>query len=212
MEFPVNEGKEWRIRIHDVVPLDHIKSWLQRYATSYLLVHHESGSERPHHHIWIATSHAEQTIRKLPKYLKLTNGNSDFSIQKCDPIRRTEYLQYMFNLKNGNKPDFVAEVGVPDWNQYKESAALCTQEYKEKKKEKAVTKMDMIDWLIANPPERGWFEEEELFDAIIKRSREVRTVFSVNAIREIIIYVGHCRGQGQLPNSVKSAVLKIFHN
>jgi len=84
---------EWRIRIHDVILPQAILQWVEKRATEYLVVHHTNGSERPHHHAWIKTDFAEQTIRKLPKDLKLTNGNSDFSIQKCDPQRREEYLQ-----------------------------------------------------------------------------------------------------------------------
>lgn len=202
---------EWRIRIHNVTNVRTV-SWALHYATSYLIVHHEGGSERPHFHLWMQTEFAEQTIRKLPKHLNLTNGNSDFSIQKCDPTRRDEYLQYMFNLKNGNKPTFVAEKGVPQWKEYEERAAQSTVEYvANKKKEKAFTKNDMIEYLINNPPEAGYHTEEELFDEIIKVSRNHKTVFSINAMREIIVYTGWCRGDKILANNVRASVLKIFH-
>jgi len=73
----------------------------------------------------------------------------------------------MFNLKNGNTPTFVAEKGVPDWKQYEERAAQSTEEYvARKKKEKAFTKMDMINHFLSieNPT---YDTIEELYDVIM---------------------------------------------
>lgn len=69
-------------------------------ATTSVLVHHVLPHGNPHYHAYIETDIKENTLRQRIKRLGYTA--SDFSIKKCDPERKHDYVQYLFNHKHGN--------------------------------------------------------------------------------------------------------------
>jgi len=200
---------EYRLRL-DKVPtfcMVDLDRYLTKYATEYLLVRHEPKKDNVHYHAWIRTTFADSTIRlMLTKHMPYLKGNKGHSVQACDPIRRDEFLQYLFNRKHGNLATFEKEVGVPNWDEYRLLANESTIEYIKSKK--TFTKNDCVELLLALP--REWVSEEELFRATMTVARERKTVFSVNAIRDIIVAVGYHNGTQQTKSTMEQAVLKIF--
>jgi len=198
---------EYRIRVDEVPGFDRLalERYLEKYADQHLLVRHELPSNI-HYHIWIDTKYADSTIRmmitsKMP-YLK---GNGGHSVQACDPARRDEYLQYMFNRKQGNRAYFVSEKGFPNWEEYKERAEKATEEFLTKKG--SFTKNDCVEAILAEGKE---YTIDELFDRVISLTRKHKVVFSVNAIRDIIVYAGYNGGDRDCRGTVKGSVLRIF--
>ena len=200
---------EFRMRM-DHVPafsMVDLDRYLTKYATAYLLVRHEPKKDNVHYHVWMETRFADSTIRLvLTKYMPYLKGNKGHSVQACDPTRRSEYLQYLFNRKHGNNAIFQKEVGVPDWDDYRTLANQATIEYIKTKK--TFTKNDCVELLLAMP--REWDSEEELFKTVLTISRQRKTVFSINAIRDILISVGYEHGTQQVKMTVEHAVLRIF--
>ena len=196
--------------------VDHVASfsmldldrYLSKYADEYLLVRHEPKKTDVHYHIWMKTKYAEVTIRMmLTKHLPYLKGNAGHSVQACEPARRGEYLQYLFNRKHGNLASYVKDVGVPDWADHQLKANEATVEYIKNKKG-SYSKNDCIDELIAL--NREW-NEDELFDAVMTATRRHKTVFSINAIRDVIIAVAYHNGTQATKTLVKDTVMRIFH-
>lgn len=75
-------------------------------ATTSVLVHHVLPHGNPHYHAYIETELKENTLRQRIKRLGLTA--SDFSLKKCDPNRKDEYIQYLFNQKHDNIPTLIS--------------------------------------------------------------------------------------------------------
>jgi len=185
-----------------------LERYLSKYATSYLLVRHEPRSNNPHYHAWFSTEYADSTVRlMLTKHMPYLKGNEGHSVQACDPLRRDEYRQYLFNRKEGNLATFVKELAVPDWERFRDLANECTIEYIKSKK--VFSKNDCIEHILCMQ-HNNWESEGDVFDVIMKLSRERKTVFSINAIRDIIIAVGYHDGTQALRATVKDAVLKVF--
>ena len=70
------------------------------------------------------------------------------------------------------------------------------------------SKNDCIEELLAL--NREW-NEEELFDAVMTATRRHKTVFSINAIRDVIIAVAYHAGTQAARATVREAVMKVFH-
>jgi len=188
---------------------DNVTSWLYRLSESYLLVSHtDLYGKNPHFHAWIETKYQEITIRSKIKQLDETLiGNKRYSLSKCDPTRADEYRTYLFNLKRSNIPSFVSHNNVPDWKQYQDASNALTQQYFDNKP-KHYSKNDCITELLRAPTHRSF---HELYWEILSLSRKHGVVFSINAIREIIIYVGHFdTSNPHLTNDTALSVLKIF--
>lgn len=184
-----------------------LERYLTKYAVHYLLVRHEPRTDNVHYHAWISTEYADSTVRMmLTKHMPYLKGNEGHSVQACDPPRRDEYLQYLFNRKNGNLSAFVKEVGVPDWDRFRILANESTIEYIKSKK--VFSKNDCVEHLLAI--EKEWTSEEELFKVVMQVSRQRKTVFSINAIRDIMVTVGYHNGTQQTRATMENAVLKIF--
>jgi len=184
-----------------------LERYLNKYATSYCLVRHEPKKDNVHYHAWFETTYADVTVRMmLTKMLPYLKGNGGHSIQDCDPLRHAEYKQYLFNRKYGNLATFVKEVNVPDWEDYQRKANEATVEYIKTKK--VFSKNDCIETLLAMPKE--WTSDEELFRAVMTVARQRKTVFSINAIRDIIVTVGYHNGTQETRSTMEHAVLKVF--
>jgi len=200
---------EYRLRLDKVAAFSMVDldRYLTKYATAYLLVRHEPKKDNVHYHAWISTPNADSTIRlMLTKHMPYLKGNGGHSVQACDSTRRSEYLQYLFNRKHGNLATFEKEVGVPEWDDYRLLANQATIEYVNTKK--TFTKYDCVELLLAMPCE--WASEEELFRTIMTITRQRRTLFSINAIRDIMIAVGYEHGTQQTKSTMEHAVLRIF--
>lgn len=191
--------------IHDLVE-DQLISWLTKYGKRCLVVKHTPVTDNEHYHAWIDSEYKEVTLRmSFKQYIAEARGNKDYALQKCDPERYEEYLTYMFNRKNGNKADYVCDREV-DWNKYMEKSNQLTDEYFEKKGIK--TKNDIITFLLATDKEYG--SPVEIFDKVMEVSKANGIVLSINAIREIIVYVGYNGGDRRCKSTVVESVLKIF--
>jgi len=190
---------------------DKVISWLHRLAESYLLVsHNDLYQKNPHFHAWIETKYQEITIRSKIKQLDETLiGNKRYSLSKCDAERQEEYKTYLFNLKRNNLPSFVSHKNVPHWKQYQEASSQLTDEYLNSKTNK-YSKNDCITELLRNPVHRTF---HTLYWEILNLSRKHGVVFSINAIREIIIYTAHFDSSNpHLTNDSALSVLKIFNH
>lgn len=192
-------------KINDQIE-DQLVCWLKKYGDRWLVVHHETISENPHYHAWIESKYKEVTLRMSFKtYLKGIQGNKDFCLQKCDDERYEEYLTYMFNKKNGNRANMISVKDL-DWEMYKARSESLTEEYFENKKVK--TKNDIISLLLSNNKE--YETVESIFDDVMEFSKANGVVLSINAIREIIVYVGYNGGSRECRGTVRCSVLKIF--
>jgi len=201
---------EYRIRVDhvDQFSMLDLDRYLCKYATAYLLVRHEPKKTNVHYHIWLETKYADVTVRMmLTKHMPYLKGNAGHSVQACDPLRRGEYLQYLFNRKEGNLATYVKEQGVPNWEEYQRLSNEATVEYIKTKK--VFSKNDCIEHILCLK-HHNWETEGDVFDMVMKLSRERKTVFSINAIRDIIIAVGYHDGTQALRSTVKDAVLKVF--
>lgn len=191
--------------IHDLVQ-DQLVKWLNKYGNRWLVVKHIPLTDNEHYHAWIESEYKEVTLRmSFKQYLTEARGNKDYAIQKCDPERYEEYLTYMFNKKNGNKADYVADKGI-EWLPYQEKSEQLTQEYFEHQGKK--TKNDIISFLLSKGKEYG--SVDEIYDEVMATSKANGVVLSVNAIREIIVYVGYSGGDRNCKLTVRQSVLKIF--
>lgn len=200
---------EYRLRL-DKVPtfcMVDLDRYLNKYATAYLLVRHEPRKDNVHYHVWIRTIFADSTIRlMLTKHMPYLKGNKGHSVQACDPKRRSEFFQYLFNRKHGNLATFEKEVGVPEWDDYRQLANQSTVEYIKTKK--IFSKNDCVELLLAT--EKEWVHEDDLFKTVMRVQRERKVLFSINAIRDIMIAVGYHNGTQQTRETMEHAVLRIF--
>lgn len=198
LDLPISDG-------------DKVVSWIAALSTSHLLVsHNDLYGKNPHFHAWIETKYQEITIRSKIKSLdEELIGNKRYSLSKCDPERAEEYKTYLFNLKRNNIPSFVSHNQVPHWKQYQEASSRLTDEYLTTKTNK-YSKNDCITDLLRNPTHRTF---HTLYWEILSLSRKHGVVFSVNAIREIIIYTAHFdTSNPHLTNDTALSVLKIFYH
>jgi len=201
---------EYRIRVDAVTAFSMVDldRYLLKYATAYLLVRHEPVKTDVHYHIWMSSAHAEVTVRMmLTKHMPYLKGNGGHSISACDPLRKDEYLQYLFNRKHGNLATYVSDVGVSDWQDFQLKSNQCTVEFIKNKKG-TYSKNDCIEELISHG--REW-NEDDLFDAIMVTVRRHKTVFSINAIRDVIVAVAYHSGTQAAKHTVREAVMKVFH-
>jgi len=137
--------------------------WLETVGTDLVLVHHvlpqmegtkwDTGEPRPdttnpHYHFYLNTTY--KSVQSLGYQLKKTFNlsKSDWSIKPCDPTRRDEYWQYLFNEKHGNKVRLVKS--FTDLEAHKLKALAISEDFKgrHKGKPKAVTQWDLIDQLV----------------------------------------------------------------
>jgi len=200
---------QYRVRVDAPAQFDleHLNRYLNKYATSYLLVRHEPVNPNIHYHIWMETAYADSTIRlMLTNIMPYLKGNGGHSIQQCDPLRTGEYKQYLFNRKQGNRSFFISQVGVDDWEDYQRKSNEATEEFLSTKK--SYTKNDCIEDLIAMKSD--WSDPNEIFEVVMSFSRKKKTVFSINAIRDVIIAVGYNSGTQACRETVRSSVLKVF--
>lgn len=186
---------------------DQLISWLDKYGDRYLVVKHEPVSENRHYHAWIASKFKEVTLRmSIKKYIPDLEGNKDYAIQKCDVERYEEYLTYMFNRRGGNKSTFMCHKELSDWQTYEEKSIQLTEDYYKSKGVK--TKNDIINILLSSGNE--YETPNDIFDEVMAISKNNSIVLSINAIREIIVYVGYNAGSRNCRGTVRQSVLKIF--
>jgi len=202
---------QYRIRV-DSVPsfsmLD-LKRYIDKYATSYCLVRHEPVSPNVHYHIWLETNNADSTVRlMLTKHMPYLKGNAGHSVQMCDPLRKEEYLQYLFNRKHGNRAFFESQLGVDNWEVFQERSNIATEEYLAVKKGKQYSKNDCVEDLIAINAQ--WTNLEDIFHTAMELARKKKTVFSINALRDIMVAVGYNAGTQGSRQHVLATVMKIF--
>lgn len=191
--------------IHDQIQ-DQLIAWLNKYGNRWLVVKHTPLSDNEHYHAWIDSSFKEVTLRmSFKSYIKNIQGNKDYALQKCDPARYEEYLTYMFNKKGGNKADYVASREVA-YEHYEQCSQQLTDDYFTRKGVK--TKNDIISFLLSSNKEYG--SPDEIYDEVMATSKANGIVLSINAIREIIVYVGHNAGNRNCKLTVRQSVLKIF--
>lgn len=192
----------------------YLEDWLKLRAIRFLVVNHRLPIENEHYHIWMESKFKPVTIRmEFPKKFNVS-GNKDFCIQDCDPIRKDEFLQYMFNRKKLNVSTFVAEQGVPDWEAYKLKADEATVEYLEAKEKSKFSKDDCINLITTKYSEelKNW-SADQLLSIIISESKSRKSIFSINAIRDIILYIGVLTNLGELSSdrtTYRYAVLRAF--
>jgi len=199
---------EYRCRVDEVkdFKMEDLERYLTRYAVKHLLVRHELPNN-VHYHFWMETEKADVTIRmNITKYMPYCKGNGGHSIQVCDTDRKDTYLQYLFNRKKQNRAFFVSESGVPNWEHYKQLADESTADYIEKKKS-TFSKFDCIETLLALNVEHN---VDDMFDHIMELTKKHRVVFSANAIRDIIIAVGHHSGDQKTRAYARESVLRFF--
>lgn len=137
--------------------------WLETVGTDLVLVHHvlpqmegtkwETGephpdTTNPHYHFYLNTTY--KSAQSLAYQLKKTFNvaKTDWSIKPCDPTRRDEYWQYLFNEKHGNKVRLVKS--FTDLEAHKLKAHAISEDFKgrHKGKPKAVTQWDLIIELV----------------------------------------------------------------
>jgi len=211
---------EYRLRI-DAEPEKHLAlaEWVKSFASEFLLVRHTDKNQRNEHvHGWIKTHLALPSVRlriknTYPQYY----GNKGYSLTPCDEERRDEYRTYMFNLKKGNIPFFIAQVGVPQWVELRDAAKALTDEYHEKTKN-SYTKNDCLTEVLQYYATRNevWCAMG-CYAHVLEMSRKHNVLFSINAVRDIIMYsshfaVGDPDGPTRTPaTTLRDAVLKIFY-
>lgn len=209
---------EYRLRI-DVEPEKHeaLTQWVKSFASEFLLVRHTDKNQRNEHvHGWIRTLLALPTVRlRIKKTYPECYGNKGYSLTPCDESRRDEYLTYMFNLKKGNIPYYISQEGVPQWGTYREAASTLTDEYHEKTKN-SYTKDDCLTECLQIYATRNMiFTASGAYDLVLELSRKHHVLFSINAVRDIIMYVSHFAPgdpDGHRRNTVKESILKIFYS
>jgi len=96
----------YRIRLDEKSDLNVAEFIEATKPQSYVLVHHVLPHGNPHYHAFLECEIKEQTLRQRIKRAGLSA--SDFSLKKCDPTRKDEYIQYLFNEKHGNRFTLVA--------------------------------------------------------------------------------------------------------
>lgn len=99
----------YRIRIDEKPELDLPRLMTVLGHESHVIVHHVLPNQiNPHYHIYLVTKLKQANLRKRFKAELPTVQKSDYSIKACDEQRSSEYVQYMFNTKHGNKPTLVS--------------------------------------------------------------------------------------------------------
>lgn len=127
-----------------------LMEWLTTVGTDLVLVHHilpqrqgirwetqkpVEDTTNPHYHFYLNTSYksvqslAYQLKKKFTRLVK-----TDWSIKPCDPERREEYFQYLFNEKHGNKWRLVK--AFTEMDLYIKRAAEVTADFATRRKEK----------------------------------------------------------------------------
>lgn len=189
-----------------------VTEWVTKFCDNFLVVSHTDMKGNNHHfHLWLVTKLVDISVRSRVRSLDQSIiGNKRYSLSPCDSARTSEYLTYMFNLKNGNIPRFISQKGLPDWETFKDASAELTLEYQSTKKQ-SYSKNDCITDLLQ---ELGSINHTVdfgvLFDKVISRSRQHGVVFSINAIREIIMYVAYCDPKERLKTDARYVVLQYF--
>lgn len=205
----------------DVEPERHaaLTQWVQSFASEFLLVRHTDRNQRNEHvHAWLQCDLALPTVRlRIKKQYPALYGNKGYSLTPCDEERKDEYLTYMFNLKKGNIPYFIAENGVPNWETFREASSKLTDDYHEKTKNSYSKNDCLTDILQVYARRDQIFCVSGCYSLILEKSRQHGVLFSINAVRDIIMYTSHFAvgdpdGPTHTPATrLREAVLKVFY-
>lgn len=146
---------------------DTLTQWLKSVGNEIIIVHHilpqvegakwespdipRGDTTNPHYHYFLNTTY--KSVQSLGYQLKkafVSLSKNDWSIKPCDPTRRDEYWQYLFNGKHGNKVRLVTS--FTDLSQHQLKAEAITEDFKTrhlKGKGKQITQWDIIDQLVS---------------------------------------------------------------
>lgn len=178
--------------------------WLETVGTDLILVHHVlpqmegtkwdtlkpyEDTTNPHYHFYLNTSY--KSAQSLAYQLKktFTVGKTDWSIKPCDPERRDEYWQYLFNEKHGNKVRLIKS--FTDLETHKLKAQAISEDFKGRHKGKAkevtqwqlITELvDMIKTMAIDPA-----NTTEISELCIKMHIRHRKAFCFYSIERIVV-------------------------
>lgn len=118
----------FRIRI-DSDHLDRnmaIESWVKSYD-HVLVAHVLPGNRNRHYHIFLdAPFKSEQSCRYNVSKMSGTSG-TERSVTFCDPARKDEYIQYLFNRKHGNVWTLIST--TIDTTEHQQKALLVKEDF-----------------------------------------------------------------------------------
>lgn len=199
-------------------------------SNEVLVVHHVLPHGNPHIHAYLKTDLKEQCLRQRIK--RLGYAASQFSLKTCDPDKKDEYIQYLFNKKHDNIPTLLHVDNID--SQHLDRLQTQAQEYHDEyktntttKRTKQLTLYDLAQEVekIVNPDltvndlgptvhtrmTQGSAEELEAYtDATIKVLKKHKKAFDMFLIRKVIITAMSNNERGI--KRIKQNVLNYFIN
>lgn len=195
---------EFRVRVDRDAIDEQFVAYLKERTTRYVLVHHTPGhGENPHYHAYVETKY---TANNWSTYLKKAfnlSGNQEYSSPKCDPDRRLEYIQYLFNTKKGNVARLVAYDGFSplDIATHMENATQVAKEFDAKlKAAKKLTKFDIAERVAASYGVNT--HPHVIYDAIVELLHKNRMCSGIFVIKDIMATTLAMNNSHQLRDAV----------
>lgn len=130
----------FRLRVDEVNPT--VQEQLSKLLSGHehVLVKHVLPHGNPHFHAYADLEYnSRQALRYQVDKLCKTKTAAERSVTECDPARKDEYIQYLFNTKHGNQWLLVSS--TMDTTQHQANAGAVAEEFeatrppKEKKKQ-----------------------------------------------------------------------------
>lgn len=203
---------KFRVRIDD-------KPLLREELTSYLegkdhvLVHHVLPSGNPHFHFFIDMPliKSQQSYRYQIK-VKFKVSGSDFSVKQCDEDKVEEYIQYLFNEKNGNKPTLVSS--SRDVSEHQRKARVVADEFANRQSSKKETisswglAMELRKMINQYPDHLREYEVYTQFihDAIKVHEKHQKSYCEFSLLRVIQTAMGDSKWTGALIEKVHKKI------
>lgn len=195
---------EFRVRVDRDGIDDQVVAFLKERTERYVLVHHVPGhGENPHYHAFVETKY---TANNWSTYLKRAfnlKGNQEYSSPKCDPDRRLEYIQYLFNTKKDNVPRLVGYEGFSalDIATLAENAKTMAAEFQTRlKTAKKLTKFDIAERVAQHHGPNT--HPHVIYDAVVELLHKNRMCTGIFVIKDIMATVLTMSNSTQLREQV----------
>ena len=185
---------------------DGLLAWLTNSGKDIILVHHilpqmeglkwdtqepYPDTTNPHYHFYLDTTYksVQALAYQIKKKFTMLN-KTDWSLKPCDPERREEYWQYLFNNKHGNTWRLVST--YTPMEVFIERANHVTQSFEERRKERLKTKtgydisMELAEWI-----RQMDYTERDNYKPItlhaIKLHRQYKKAFCLFSLERVVI-------------------------
>jgi len=210
----------FRLRVDEVNP--NVQEEITNLVSGHehVLVKHVLPNGNPHFHAYADLPYKSRQALRYHIDKQCKTKSTDRSITECDPTRKDEYIQYLFNTKKGNTWSLISS--TLDTTGHQASAQLVAAEFEEtrppkEKKTQGPTVWDMAQETIAlatsklpDEPESEFQIYQTYVEACIDVHHRHKKAFCEFSLARVVqtALSGHKRGRARLVRSVMERIYR----